>query len=172
MVIYYRYIIIKSVYHNSSLHGTCIKWIYWINIKILVSKMFLVDIFLKCLFMLFQISSNLSSILLKNNIKLQYSMYYCEHLLWAYLTKIYPPLSTSVQPISITKNERDPPLFTGKLLIKFQNILRKTTQVIIQHRVKFLFSIISSPITLERQKWKSSKMKGILLFTSKQLIKF
>jgi hypothetical protein len=41
-----------------------------------------------------------------------------------------------VQPISITKtlrivptkNERDPPLFTGKLLIKFQNILRNTTQ--------------------------------------------
>jgi hypothetical protein len=47
-------------------------------------------------------------------------------LLWAVLTKIYPPLPTSVQPISITKsllivptkNERDPPLFTGKLLIK------------------------------------------------------
>jgi hypothetical protein len=45
---------------------------------------------------------------------------------------IYPPLPTSVQPISITKtllivptkNERDPPLFTGKLLIKFQNIHR------------------------------------------------
>ena len=54
-------------------------------------------------------------------------------------TKIYPPLPTSVQPISITKtllivptkNERDPPLFIGKLLIKFQNILRNTTQVII-----------------------------------------
>ena len=62
-----------------------------------------------------------------------------------------------------TKNERDPPLFTGKLLIKFQNILRNTTQVIIRHRVKMLFSVISSPITLERQKWKSSKKKGILL---------
>jgi hypothetical protein len=45
-------------------------------------------------------------------------------LLWAVLTKIYPPLPTSVQPISITKtllivltkNERDHPLFTGKLL--------------------------------------------------------
>ena len=91
-------------------------------------------------------------------------------LLWAQLTKIYPPLPTSVQPISITKtllivptkNERDPPLFTGKLLIIFQNILRNTTQVIIRHRVKILFSVISSPITLERQKWKSSKMKGIL----------
>ena len=60
----------------------------------------------------------------------------------------------TVQPVSITKtllivptkNERDPPLFTGKLLITFQNILRNTTQVIIRHdRVK-------SPITLERQK--------------------
>ena len=48
-------------------------------------------------------------------------------LLWAQLTKIYHPLPTSVQLISITKtllivltkNERDPPLFTGKLLIKF-----------------------------------------------------
>jgi hypothetical protein len=43
-----------------------------------------------------------------------------------------PPLPTSVQPISITKtllivptkNERDPPLFTSKLLIKFQNIIK------------------------------------------------
>jgi hypothetical protein len=51
----------------------------------------------------------------------------------------YTPLPTSVQPISITKtlliiptkNERDLPLLTGKLLIKFQNILRNTTQVII-----------------------------------------
>ena len=145
-------------------------------------------------------------------------------LLWAVLTKIYAQFPTSVQPISITKtllivptkNERDPPLFTGKLLIKFQNILRNTTQAIIRHRVKILFSVISSPnnsgtakvkipknerdpplftskllikfqniekhyssyhmtlvkipfsvisspITLERQKWKSSKMKGILL---------
>jgi hypothetical protein len=32
--------------------------------------------------------------------------------------------------VKIIKNERDPPLFTGKLLIKFQNILRNTTQVI------------------------------------------
>jgi hypothetical protein len=51
--------------------------------------------------------------------------------------------TTSVQPISITKtllivltiNERDPPLFTGKLLIKFQNILRNTPQVIIRQAV-------------------------------------
>jgi hypothetical protein len=60
-------------------------------------------------------------------------------LLSVQLTKIYPPLPTFVQPISITKtllivptkNERDPPLFTGKLLIKFQNILRNTTQVLV-----------------------------------------
>jgi hypothetical protein len=31
---------------------------------------------------------------------------------------------------------------------------------------KILFSVISSPITLEQQKWKSSKMKGILLSSS------
>jgi hypothetical protein len=29
--------------------------------------------------------------------------------------------------VKIVKKERDPPLFTGKLLIKFQNILRNTT---------------------------------------------
>jgi hypothetical protein len=46
----------------------------------------------------------------------------------------------------------DPPLSTGKLLIKFQNILRNTTQVIIRLRVKILFSVKSSPITLARQK--------------------
>jgi hypothetical protein len=45
----------------------------------------------------------------------------------------------------------------------FWNLIRNTTQVIIRHRVKIRFSVISSPITLERQKWKSSKMKGILL---------
>jgi hypothetical protein len=48
--------------------------------------------------------------------------------------------------VKTVKNERDAPLFTGKLLIKFQNILRNTTQVIIRHRVKILFSVISSPI--------------------------
>ena len=102
-------------------------------------------------------------------------------LLWAQLTKIYPPLPTSVQPISITKtllivltkNERDPHLFTGKLLIKFQNIPRNTTQVIIRHRVKILFSVISSPITLEWQKWKIIKNeRDPPLFTGKLLIKF
>jgi hypothetical protein len=30
--------------------------------------------------------------------------------------------------VKIVKNEKDPLLFTGKLLIKFQNILRNTTQ--------------------------------------------
>jgi hypothetical protein len=115
-------------------------------------------------------------ILIIKNYQSESFMLYCNTcnklvLLWAQLTKIYPPLPTPVQPISITKtllivltkNERDPPLFTSKLLIKFQNILRNTTQVIIRHRVKILFSVISSPITLERQKWKSSKKKGILL---------
>jgi hypothetical protein len=50
--------------------------------------------------------------------------------------------------VKIVKNERDPLLFTGKLLIKFQNILRNITKVIIRHRVKILISVISSPITL------------------------
>jgi two-component sensor histidine kinase len=77
--------------------------------------------------------------------------------------KINKSNNSGTSKVKIFKNERDPPLFTGKLLIKFQNILRNTTQVIIRHRVKILFSVISSPITLERQKWKSSKMKGILL---------
>jgi hypothetical protein len=55
----------------------------------------------------------------------------------------------------------------------YQNILRNTTQVIIRHRVKILFSVISSSITLERQKRKSSKKeRDPPLFTSKQLIKF
>ena len=102
-------------------------------------------------------------------------------LLWAQLIKIYTSLPTSVQPISITKtlvivptkNERDPPLFTGMLLKKFQNILRNTTQVIIRHRVKILFSVISSPITLERQKVKIVKNeRDPALFTGKLLIKF
>jgi hypothetical protein len=51
--------------------------------------------------------------------------------------------------VKIVKNERDPPLFTSKLLIKFQNILRNTTQVIIRHRIKILFSVISSPECFE-----------------------
>jgi hypothetical protein len=44
---------------------------------------------------------------------------------WTDVGRIVPP-----------KNERDPPLFTDKLLIKFQNILRNTTQVLIRHGVK------------------------------------
>jgi two-component sensor histidine kinase len=72
--------------------------------------------------------------------------------------------NSGMAKVKIVKNERDPPLFTGKLLIKFQNILRNTTLDIIRHRVKILFSVISSPITLERQKWKSSRMKGIRLW--------
>ena len=92
------------------------------------------------------------------------------HQITSYITKIFlwhcmkykVPNSGTIK-VNIIKNERDPSLFISKLLLKFQNILRTTTQVIIWHRVKILFSVISSPITLERQKWKSSKMKGILL---------
>jgi hypothetical protein len=46
-------------------------------------------------------------------------------LLWAQLTKIYPPIPTSAQSISITKtllivptkNERDPPLLPGYKIV-------------------------------------------------------
>jgi hypothetical protein len=64
---------------------------------------------------------------------------YCKiHVFYGHSHCICDP--TSAQPISITKtllivptkNESDPPLFTGKLLIRFQNILRNTTQVIIR----------------------------------------
>jgi hypothetical protein len=56
------------------------------------------------------------------------------------LLKFYQQLTGEDQPISITKtlltvptkNERDPPLFSGKLLIKFQNILRNTSQVMVK----------------------------------------
>ena len=37
--------------------------------------------------------------------------------------------------VKIVKNERDPSLFTGKLLIKFQSILRNATHVIVRHRI-------------------------------------
>jgi hypothetical protein len=49
--------------------------------------------------------------------------------------------------VKIVKKERDPPLFTSKQLIKFQNILRNTPQVIIRHRVKILFSVILSSVS-------------------------
>jgi hypothetical protein len=39
--------------------------------------------------------------------------------------------NSGMAKVKIVKNERDPPLITGKLLIKFQNILRNTIQVII-----------------------------------------
>jgi hypothetical protein len=44
--------------------------------------------------------------------------------------------------VKIIKNERDPPLFTGKLLIKFQNILRDTPQAIIRHRVNIISVVL------------------------------
>jgi GT2 family glycosyltransferase len=46
-------------------------------------------------------------------------------------------LTIFTSKVKIVKNEKDPPLFTGKLLIKFQNILRNTTHVIIR---KFISS--------------------------------
>ena len=78
--------------------------------------------------------------------------------------------------VKIVKNEWDPPLFTGKLLIKFQTILRNTTQVIIRHSVKKFFSVISTHIKSNNSG--TAKVKIVKnerdppLFTSKQLIKF
>jgi hypothetical protein len=46
--------------------------------------------------------------------------------------------------VKIVKNDTDPPLFTGKLLIKFQNILRNTTQVIIRQGKNPIFRHIKS----------------------------
>jgi hypothetical protein len=37
--------------------------------------------------------------------------------------------------VKIVKNERDPPLFTSKQLIKCLKFLRNTTQVIVRHRI-------------------------------------
>ena len=37
--------------------------------------------------------------------------------------------------VKIAKNERNPPLFTSKQLIKFLKFLRNTTQVIERHRI-------------------------------------
>jgi hypothetical protein len=62
--------------------------------------------------------------------------------LW-HCIKYKAPNSGTIK-VNIIKNERDPSLFMSKLLLKFQNILRNTTQVIIRHRVKILFFIISS----------------------------
>jgi hypothetical protein len=62
--------------------------------------------------------------------------------------------------VKIVNNERDPPLFTGKLLIKFQNILRNTTQVIIRHRVKILFSVISREQSVMFWLWKKVGQMG------------
>jgi hypothetical protein len=40
-----------------------------------------------------------------------------------------PSNNSVTAKVKIVKNERDPPLFTGKLLIKFQNILRNTLKL-------------------------------------------
>jgi hypothetical protein len=46
--------------------------------------------------------------------------------------------------VKFGKNERDPPLFTGKLLIKFQNILRNTIQ-----SLSFLVGTIHNVLVME-----------------------
>jgi hypothetical protein len=58
---------------------------------------------------------------------------------------VIPPTTNNsgTAKVKIVKNERDPPLFTSKRLIKFQNILKNTTQVIIRHRVKMYDNLSS-----------------------------
>jgi hypothetical protein len=60
------------------------------------------------------------------------------HQIPSYITKIclwhcikYKASNSGTIKVNIIKNERDPSLFMSKLLLKFQNILRYTTQVII-----------------------------------------
>jgi hypothetical protein len=52
--------------------------------------------------------------------------------------------------VKIIKNERDPPLFTGKLLKKFQNILRNTTPVLdmTENRIFTLCRMITGVVFL------------------------
>jgi ATP-dependent protease HslVU (ClpYQ) peptidase subunit len=52
--------------------------------------------------------------------------------------------------VKIVKKERDPPLFIGELLIKFQKILRSTTQVIIRGgSLSFLVGTIGNVLDME-----------------------
>jgi hypothetical protein len=51
----------------------------------------------------------------------------------------------------LTGEEMSIPVEISHMLFILQ-ILRNTTQVIIRHRVKIKFSVISNPITQERQK--------------------
>ena len=60
------------------------------------------------------------------------------HQIPSYITKIslwhcikYKASNSGTIKVNIIKNERDPSFFMSKLLLKFQNILRYTTQVII-----------------------------------------
>jgi hypothetical protein len=60
--------------------------------------------------------------------------------------------------VKIVKNERDPPLFTSKQLIKFKKILRNTTQVIVRH-LKTIVQLYE-----RRGKYREPEDKDIILF--------
>ena len=60
--------------------------------------------------------------------------------------------------VNIVKNERDPPLFTADKILKDS---KKHYSGCHTHRVKILFSVISSPITLERQKQNHQKPEAL-----------
>jgi hypothetical protein len=91
----------------------------------------------------------------------------CRKITWVVFLK--KPISiTKTLLIVPTKNERDPPLFTGKLLIKFQNILRNSTQVIIRHRVEYCFSECFE-ILSAAYRWRE---EGCFHFWSEQSVMF
>jgi hypothetical protein len=74
--------------------------------------------------------------------------------------------------MKIVKNERDTSLFTSKLLIKFQNILRNTTQVIIRQGKNPILRHIKSNNSGTAKVKIVKKERDPPLSTSKQLIKF
>jgi hypothetical protein len=141
------YILVSCAHSNTSFYSLGLYWWWWNYNKIKIA----------CCITEWREAWSINC-LSENNTHLLYMVWY---KIWRYIVCLI--IHTGKSLIALTKNERDPPLFTGKLLIKFQNILRNSIQVIIRHRLTILFSVISSPITQERQKWKSSKMKGILL---------
>jgi hypothetical protein len=71
----------------------------------------------------------------------------------------------------MAKNKSDPPLFTGKWLIKCQNILRNTTQVIRRQGKNPIFRHIKSNNSGTTKVKMVKNERDPPLFTSKQLIK-
>jgi hypothetical protein len=105
---------------------------------------------------------NTIQVIIRHRVKILFSVVFLR-MFWNFISSLSVKRGGSLSFLTIFTFAVPELLDLIMLLIKFQNILRNTTQVIIRQRVKILFYVISSPITLERQKWKLSKMKGILL---------